>query len=218
MSLAVLVLTIAAQAASQAIPKAELPKRGRCVVCAATSSDHGEERIVAGLRYRGTAYYFCSSKESVAFAADPESFLPLPLPRSMPAFDLSDGVGVRWNGDAFKGRTILVDFWASWCGPCHKLKPMLDRVRAKHRDRGFEMLSVSIDEEAADVERFLRKGAFPNPVLHDTAQTWSAWRVKTIPSLFLVRNGRIVAEWVGKVDERTLDRAVADSLEPPPGG
>lgn len=214
----VLVTALTVQSTPQAIPKADLPRKAPCVVCVAKGNDHGEERTAAGVRFRGVAYFFCNPKEVEEFSGDPDGFVPQPLPRPMPAFDLTDRSGTRWQRDSFRNRTILVDFWATWCAPCHKLKPILDRVRSKYAKDGLELLSVSIDEKPADLERFLSKNVFANPVLHDSGQTWSAWRVKSVPNVFLVHDGRVVGQWIGKVDEHALGRAVAAVASPSAGG
>jgi thiol-disulfide isomerase/thioredoxin len=211
-----LLLTVAlfAQDKPTDIPKAQLPKAAECVVCSMNGAGHEEEKPAGGLMYRGKAFYFCNSKEIADFKKDPEAFIPLPLPRAMAKFDLVDLGGKVWNAEAFKDKVILVDFWATWCGPCKQVKPIVAEQAAKHRD--LLVLSVSIDEKKADLDKFLAKEKFVGPVLHDTKQVWAAWRVRAIPMLFLVKNGQVIAQWTGVPDKKALASAVETALNAKP--
>lgn len=194
------------------IPKAELPKAEHCVVCTSNGEDHGTEKPVAGVRYKGKSYFFCNAKEVSAFKKDPESYMPPVLPRAMPKFDLTDLTGKVWNEDVLQGKVVLIDYWATWCVPCREMKPIVDRVRNQFLDKGFEVLSVSIDEKRADLDKFLKKNKFDNPILHDQKQTWSNWRVRVVPTFFLVKEGQVIAQWSGKVPEKSLRDTVAEAL------
>ncbi len=195
------------------VPKDKLPSaKVECVVCKARGAGHGPERAVAGVEYRGRAYFFCNAKEVSEFKADPEAFIPLPLPRPMPKFDLTDLSGQAWGAEAFKGKVVLIDFWATWCGPCRQMKPVVEKVRAKFADRGFRVLSVSTDEKRADLDKYLAKNTFPDPVLHDTEGRFADWRVSSIPAFFLVKDGQIVAEWRGVVKQGEIEKAVEVSM------
>lgn len=194
------------------IPKAELPKAEHCVVCTSNGEDHGTEKPVAGVRYKGKSYFFCNAKEVSAFKKDPESYMPPVLPRAMPKFDLTDLTGKVWNEDVLQGKVVLIDYWATWCVPCREMKPIVDRVRKQFLDKGFEVLSVSIDEKRADLDKFLKKNKFDNPILHDQKQTWSNWRVRVVPTFFLVKEGQVIAQWSGKVPEKSLRDTVAEAL------
>ena len=126
----------------------------------------------------------------------------------MPAFDLPDLAGKRWNGDAMKGRLVLVDFWDTRCQHCKTRLPMLDRLAVKYRPRGFEALSVSTNAKRSDLDGYLKGRRFAHPVLHDDAQTWQKWGVKNIPATFLIKEGRIVGQWTSKTTEKELDRII----------
>lgn len=193
------------------IPKGELPKAAICVVCTANGAGHEEERPAAGVMYKGVAYYFCSSKEVAEFKKDPESWIPLPLPRAMAKFDLVDMGGKTWNPEAFKEKVVLIDFWATWCGPCKQVKPLVAALAKKHK--GLTVLSVSIDEKRSELDKFLKKESFDGPVLHDSKQVWAGWRVKAIPAVFLVKNGQVVAQWTGVPDSKEIADSVALAVE-----
>jgi len=191
------------------VPKSDWPAKADCLICAGA---HGLEKPAGALRYKGKTYYFCNTKEVAAFKRDPEAYIPPVLPRAMPAFSLADESGKRWNGESMKGKVVLVDFWATWCGPCKEMFPILDKLHAAYSTKGFELLSVSIDEKRPDLDKFLKSHKFPNPVLHDTAQTWAKWGVRSIPAVFLVKDGQIVAQWSGKAKKEALEEAIKKNL------
>jgi thiol-disulfide isomerase/thioredoxin len=207
----VLSLALTVQDKPVDIPKAQLPKAAECVVCSANGAGHEEEKPAAGVTYKGKPYYFCNAKEVAEFKKDPESWIPLPLPRAMAKFDLVDLGGKTWSADAFKDRVVLIDFWATWCVPCRKVRPMVAELGKKHQS--MSVLSVSIDERRADLDKFLKKEEFDGPVLHDNKQVWAAWRVRAIPALFLVKNGQVVAQWTGVPDKKELAAAVEAAVQ-----
>ena len=84
---------------------------------------------------------------------------------------------------------------------------------ARYKGKGFEILSVSIDEKRADLDQFLQGHKFPNPVLHDSEKTWQKWGVKNIPATFLVKDGQIIAQWTGKVTEKQLAEAIEANFQ-----
>lgn len=199
-----------AQERPEQIDKKDLPKTAVATFCG-TEGKTELERPNVGYRYKGKSYYFCDQPATKAFLKDPEGFLPLPLPRPMAKFDLKDLAGKTWTAEAFKDKVVLIDFWATWCGPCKQVKPIIAEQASKHKE--LVVLSVSIDEKRADLEKFLAKEKFVGPVLHDTAQVWAAWRVKAIPMLFLVKNGQVIAQWTGVPDKKELAAAVESAVK-----
>jgi thiol-disulfide isomerase/thioredoxin len=198
---------VMAQDKPEKIAKEKLPAASVCLVC-----QEGAEKPAGGFMYKGKAYYFCNTKEMASFEKDPDSLIPPVLPRPMPKFELSDLGGKAWDTEALKGKLVLVDYWATWCKPCIEMFPKVDKLREKYGEKGFEVLSVSIDEKRADLDKFLAKRKFPNPVLHDTKQTWNDWGIKAIPAMFLVKDGQVVAQWIGKVDDKVIAEAIEANL------
>src|SRR5688572_11718521 len=130
-----------AQDAPVEIPKAELPKKAVCAIC----TGEGEEAVNAGIRYKGKNFYFCEVKEIELFRADPDAYVAPVLPRPAGALPLTTLDGVKKSLADYKGKVVLVDFWATWCGPCIKAMPDLQKLHNKQSSNGFAVLGVSVD-------------------------------------------------------------------------
>jgi len=86
-----------------------------------------------------------------------------------------------------KGKVVYVDFWASWCPPCVKSFPLLNDLRNKLQDQGFEVLAVNLDEERSDAEAFLKAHAVDFLVgVDDSKQLPISYEVKGMPYAYLV--------------------------------
>lgn len=68
-----------------------------------------------------------------------------------------------------KGKVVLVDFWASWCGPCREELPVLDALYKKYKERGLVIIGVGLDRDADKLNKFLRALPLSFPVVHDPA-------------------------------------------------
>lgn len=196
----------------QDIARKDLPKAAECIVCTAKGEGHEEERPAAGVMYKGKPYYFCNAKEAPEFKKNPDHYLPLDLPMPLPKMELRDETGQTWSAEKFRGRLVLLDYWATWCAPCLALKPKLDKMGETYASKGFEVLSISIDERRETFLKFLAKKPFGSPVAWDNQQTWAKLRVVGIPALFLVKDGVIVDQFRGKVDPMKVESAIRKHL------
>jgi cytochrome c biogenesis protein CcmG, thiol:disulfide interchange protein DsbE len=102
-----------------------------------------------------------------------------------------DGQPVRFAD--LKGKVVLVDFWASWCGPCKASFPALDALYRELRLRGFEVLAVNVDERRRDADQFLTQHAYEMRVVFDPrGRAPEAFGVQAMPSSYLIdRRGNI---------------------------
>lgn len=190
----------------------ERPKKALCPVCA-VRGETKPEKVKADADYEGKGYYFCSDNCKKEFLLDPSAYMPAKLPRPAPPFvvETLDGRDVQSD---FAGKITLVDFWATWCKPCEKIMPELQRLFEKYGDKGFQVLGISIDEDkdrVSRIKKYLKKHDISYPVFSDTKKVpaWHTYRVKAVPAMFLVdRSGQIVAEWRGTVDYELLVREV----------
>ncbi len=129
--------------------------------------------------------------------------------------DLPTLSGVNTNGEkvsleAFRGKVVLLDFWATWCGPCRAEMPHLKEVYAKYKDKGFEIIGVSGDRTKEALTGFLEKEGITWNNLYDRDQEESilrAFQITAFPTMFLLdQQGRIVTSDVrgGRLEDQVL--------------
>ena len=121
----------------------------------------------------------------------PSTFLGKPAPQfSLPA--LRDPTALVSN-ESFAGKLVLINFWASWCIPCRQEMPYLAQLWERHRERGFQVLAINVDEDAALAREFASQYTLPFPLLRDENRAVSSsYRVPGFPTHYIVdRRGRI---------------------------
>jgi len=138
--------------------------------------------------------------DGTAHLADrPPSDPDRPEAPSWRAADLSGGMV---SSDEFAGQVTLIDFWATWCGPCVKMAPHLVDLQEEFEERGFTVIGMSLDQGGAPVvRRFNEQYGVNYPSLLASARIAEAFGgVRAIPTSFLIdRDGRIVSRHVGYV-------------------
>ena len=113
-------------------------------------------------------------------------------------FSLPDLKGDSLRLSSMKGKVFLLDFWASWCVPCRFSNKNLVKLYEKYREKGFEILSVSLDDNKTAWKKAVSKDKITWLQINDSAG-WDArsaakWQVDAIPASFLVdKNGDVVA-------------------------
>lgn len=136
-----------------------------------------------------------------------------------PDFALED-----WNGKMvrlrdLRGRTVCVDFWASWCATCTEALPALDAVARRYRGAAVEFLAVSVDRDLGDASSFLQTH-LPSPTLRllrdPSAEVLSRFGAPAMPSLYLI-DAKGVVRLVGGADAKKsideLERMLHELLE-----
>jgi len=104
---------------------------------------------------------------------------------------------------AHKGQVILIDFWASWCGPCQQSLPeyskLRNRIQAKYGELSFEVLAINVDVTAKEANDFLKDKSLSFPILRsNNGKTQQAYQLIGLPSSFLIdQHGTIVLSHQG---------------------
>lgn len=133
-----------------------------------------------------------------------------------PDLEFPDPYGKMRKLSDLRGKVVLLDFWASWCGPCRRENPNVTNIYSKYHDKGFEVFSVSLDSDAASWKRAIEsdKLVWPNHV--SDLKKWQSqaaaiYGVRSIPSTFLLdKEGRIVKRDLRGAD---LENAVRQLVE-----
>jgi cytochrome c biogenesis protein CcmG/thiol:disulfide interchange protein DsbE len=101
--------------------------------------------------------------------------------------------------ERFRGKVVLVDFWASWCEPCRHSFPWLNAMQAKYADRGLVVIGVNVDREQADAQRFLREVPAGFEIVYDpNGSLATQYEVPGMPSSYVFDSeGKLINRHIG---------------------
>jgi peroxiredoxin len=153
---------------------------------------------------------------SLAFAQEPRPWSG----GATPPLALQDLDGRQHRLQDYRGKVVLVNFWATWCEPCREEMPSMNRLRSSLAGQPFAVLAVNLAEPESRIRRFMEKVPLEFTVLMDrdtgAAKTWQA---RLLPASFVVGpDGRVRYSVLGEVDwtgERV--RALIQDMLPPAG-
>jgi len=142
-------------------------------------------------------------------------------PLSAPLFTLPDLRGNKVDLISFQGKVVVIEFWATWCGPCRAEIPYLNELYKKYKDDGLVVIGISLDRrEPQAVQEFLEKlGAEYINLMGDQA-VFDAYSnisglgpISGIPATFLIdRQGRIRQKFAGLTEKKVLEEAIRSVL------
>ncbi len=126
---------------------------------------------------------------------------PLPEPVPAPDFELEDMDGNRHRLSELRGKVVVLNFWATWCGPCREELPSLEALYRDLRDRGFEVLAINQWETPDQVFSYMGQiDVFPTfPILFDRdSHVSELYGIRGLPTTLVVdRQGRVVYRAIG---------------------
>jgi peroxiredoxin len=152
----------------------------------------------------------CSSSKTVnAAVKDHKDRKPAP------EFALKDANGQTVHLSDYRGKVVLLDFWATWCGPCKIEIPWFQEFERQNKDKGFAVIGVAMDEEGWDVVKPFAKyvGINYRLVIGDETITQLYGGVEAMPTTFLIdREGRIASVHVGLSGKRAFEDEIQELL------
>jgi len=110
-----------------------------------------------------------------------------PLTGVAPDFTLKSNQGKNLRLEDYRGQVVMMNFWASWCGPCRQEMPLMDDLFKQYQKMGFTILAVNVDEDTRDAEKFLRSVPVSFPVLYDNESRISElYDVDAMPTTVMI--------------------------------
>ena len=131
-----------------------------------------------------------------------------------PDFSLPDLTGQSLNLSSYRGKVVLLDFWATWCDPCREEIPHIVELQNKYGDQGLQIIGVSMDDGPEPVRDFYQSFKMNYPVVMGNAKMGELYGgVLGLPITFLIgRDDRICSKHVGAADISSLDREIKAQL------
>jgi cytochrome c biogenesis protein CcmG, thiol:disulfide interchange protein DsbE len=131
----------------------------------------------------------------------------------MPLLSTLDGPS-KSSLAAYRGKVVLLNYWASWCGPCRQEAPLLQRWQQRMQQHGGTVLGIDVLDVTGDARGFVRKYGLTYPILRDgSGSSQAALGILAYPESFVIgRDGRIAAARRGVVDDQFMRQSVVPLL------
>ena len=132
----------------------------------------------------------------------------------LPPSKVQDLKKVPKNLSDYKDKILIVDFWATWCVPCVKEFPHLEKFYKKYKDKDVELIAISVDSDLKKVQKFVTKNDYTFTILHDIDhETAKSFKIGLIPTLFIVgKDGKIKEDpLVG--GKRNIDEILEEKIK-----
>lgn len=158
---------------------------------------------------RSKLFFFILAMAFVSFAKD--------APKTLPNFSLPDLQGKTVSSTAWKGKVVVLDFWATWCVACREAFPILNDLQQKYGDK-LIVYGISSDKGSAEkVQKFISKQKILYPILLDSGDSMSAvFGYESVPSLYVFdAQGKLLTALTGldEANQKKLETTVALALK-----
>ena len=170
-------------------------------------SDPGVVPVPAGI---------ASAPNPSDLAHTPQDLMPPPkIPDRLPQFSLEDRAGKATSIGSFDGKSLIINFWATWCAPCLREVPLLERLHAEWAGRGFSVVGIAVDHRDKVLE-FADRFKIGYPLLigeQDALEAAAAFGVETpvFPfTVFTDRRGEVVALFIGELHQPQADLILSE--------
>ncbi len=137
-----------------------------------------------------------------------------------PDWTLKTGDGREVSLKGLRGKIVLLDFWATWCGPCRMAMPDVEKLHQKYKDKPVAVFGVNCWERGADPVAFMKNNKFTYPVLVKGDEVAAKYKVNGIPTFYLIGpDGKILFVYAGMSAEnaKKVDQLIEEALKKPPG-
>ena len=127
-----------------------------------------------------------------------------------PDFTLQDMNGKSVKLSDYKGKVVLLEFWATWCGPCRMSAPGIEKLHKAYKDKGLVVLAISVDQGGwDDVKAFISEFGITYTVLKGTDDVTSEYQVRSIPMLLVLnKEGKITKRYLGFGGDEDLEKEI----------
>ncbi len=131
-----------------------------------------------------------------------------------PDFTLVDLEGNQVSLSDFRGKTVFINFWATWCPPCRAEMPEIEAVYQEYKDKGVVVIGVDIQETEEEVLQFVQQGGYSWTFVLDTSgEVAASYKIAAIPtSFFIDREGIIQAVNIGAMTKRAMEIKLAEAM------
>jgi peroxiredoxin len=157
------------------------------------------------------AAYFVNERHKTSGSTGPKGAVGT----AAPEFTLQDISGSPMNLANYRGKVVLLDFWATWCTPCRGEIPHFIDYQNKYAAQGLQVLGISMDDDAKPVHAFYDEMKMNYPVAMGSSQLADSYGgVLGLPVTFLIgRDGRIAKKYVGAVDMAVVEQEMTALLQ-----
>lgn len=163
----------------------------------------------------------CSASIAVT-AVQADTFYPWQFDKLVgseaPVFTARDLSGKEVSLSSFKGKAVLLNFWATWCPYCRQERKLLNNLYSEYREKGLEIVAVSTDRSVSKVKSYLEKIPSEFVILHDDGKKAArAYNIYSLPTSYLIdRNGILrhkllgLKDWTDSSSKKLIDNLLSD--------